>query len=297
MGFEKPYINRSNPINNPNERINITKTIYYGRVVSIDDPTDGGRIKVSVAELDNKIAKIVDIPWAYPLVPKFSHIYPKVGEYVRIFLEDIKYPQKGRLWIGSVISQPQKIGFDSKFTALSTTNTGHLAPEEAPSTFPDAKGVFPNKEDIAIVGRVNTDIILRINEVHIRAGKHENDDILKLNKKNPAQISLVYEAGDSNSEYKSNAIIMADKIGIISHTGKPKFKSADLTIEDRDNIFENGHPIARGDVLIEALKVIRNALINHIHGYSNLAADKTEVIKKLEELNLENILQENIVID
>jgi len=191
-GFDKPIIQTSTPYKKEGTHIPISRTIYYGEVVSIEDPTDGGRIKVKVPDLDNKTQNS-DLPWCYPLVPKFLHVYPQVGEMVRVFIEDVRYPEKSRFWIGSIISQPQKIGFDSIYTALSTTNMALTLPEKAPSTIPTADGVYPLKTDIAIIGKVNTDIILRINEVHIRAGKHENGDVLKLNTKNPATITMVYE--------------------------------------------------------------------------------------------------------
>lgn len=293
MAFDKPILQTSNP--NKTEHANIVRnrTIYYGEVISITDETDGGKIRVRIPELDNRTSD-EELPWSYPLIPKFFHIYPQVGEIVRIFIEDTKFPERSRFWMGSVISQPQKIGFDSKFTALSTTNLGLTSPEKAPSTYPDADGVYPLKTDIAIVGKVNTDVILRVNEIHIRAGKHENNEVLKLNTKNPASIDMVFEPLNED-EYYSNTLIMSDKIALISHSGNPQFKAARLTSEDRVRIFEEGHPIARADVLIEALEVIRVALINHIHGYSGLPADKTAVIKKLEELQFEQILQKNIV--
>lgn len=295
MAYDKPIIQTSNP--NKVEHANIVRnrTIYYGEVISIADETDGGRIKVRIPELDNRTSD-EDLPWSYPLLPKFFHIYPQVTEMVRIFIEDTKFPERSRFWMGSIISQPQKIGYDSKFSSLSTTNLGVTSPERAPSTYPDADGVFPLKTDVAIVGKVNTDVILRLNEVHIRAGKHENGDILKLNTKNPASIDMVFEpVGGNENEYYSNTVIMSDKIALITHNGNPQFKAARLTPEDRTRIFEEGHPIARADVLIEALEVIRVALINHIHGYSGLPADKTAVIKKLEELQFEQILQKNVV--
>jgi hypothetical protein len=294
MPFNKPILQKSNPYKPIGQTDIPTRTIYYGEVVSINDPTDGARIKVRIQGLDNNTAN-GDLPWAYPLMPKFFHIYPQVGEYVRVFLEDVKYPEKSRYWLGSVISQPHKIGFDSIYTALSTTNFATIAPEKAPTTYPDADGVFPIKTDVAIVGKVNTDVILRLNEVHIRAGKHENDNILKLNTKNPAEISLIYEQKKESEDYYSNTIIMSDKIAIISHSGDPKFKAARLDATDRERIFAEGHPIARADVLVEALNIIRNALIAHIHGYSNLPADKTAIIKDLENLNFEAILQRNVV--
>jgi hypothetical protein len=294
MAFDKPIIQKSNPYKPIGQIDTITRTIYYGEVTSIEDPTDGGRLKVRIGGLDNSTGND-DLPWCYPMLPKFFHIYPQVGEVVRIFIEDTKYPERSRYWMGSVISQPQKIGFDSLYTALSTTNLGLTVPEPAPSTYPDAEGIYPLKTDVAIVGKVNSDVILRINEVHIRAGKHENDDVLKLNVKNPAEIAMVFEQKGNGNDYYSNTIIMSDKIALISHSGNPQFKAARLESKDRIRIFEEGHPIARADVLVKALNIIRNALITHIHGYSNLPADKTAIIKDLESLNLEAILQKNVV--
>jgi hypothetical protein len=216
---------------------------------------------------------------------------------VRIFIEDIKYPTRSRFWMGSIISQPQNIAYDSIYTALSTTNMALTNPQPAVNTYPDAAGIYPLKEDVAIVGRVNTDIILRINEVHLRAGKHENDNVLKLNTKNPATISMIFEPMKSATDFYSNTIIQSDKIAILSHEGKPQFKSARLTPEDRVRIFEDGHPIVRGDVLVEALNIFKNALINHIHGYAKLPADKTDIINTLESINFDNMLQKNIVIN
>lgn len=293
MSFDKPIIQTSNPYKRDYD-YSTSRSIYYGEVMSVDDSTEGGRIQVKIPDLDNR-TDIADLPWCYPMLPKFFHIYPQVGEMVRVFIEDIRFPQRSRFWMGSVISQLQKIGFDSVYTALATTNIGLTNPEPALSTYPDAEGVFPLKTDVGLIGKVNTDVILRINEVHIRAGKHENDNILKLNTKNPAQISLVYETKDDSDEYYSNAVMMADKIAIISHSGNPQFKAAKLKPEDRKRIFEEGHPIARADVLAEALEIIRKAIIGHLHGYSGLPADKNSIIKDLESINFEAILQKNIV--
>jgi len=297
MGFDKPIVQTSNPNKKENTSIVRNRTIFYGEVIDISDDTDGGRIKVRIPELDNRTANN-DLPWSYPFMPKFFHIYPQVGEIVRVLIEDNKFTERSRFWMGSIISQPQKIGFDSKFTALSTTNLGLTRPEKAPSTYPDADGIYPTRDDVAIVGKVNTDVILRLNEVHLRAGKHENDDVLKLNTKNPASIDMVFEPNENDDGvFYSNTVIQADKIAIITHNGNPRFKVAKVTPEDRIRIFEEGHPLARADVLIEALEIIRVALIGHVHGYSGLDADKNSVIKKLEKLQFEQILQKDIVIN
>jgi len=294
--FDKPILQTSNPYKKEGTTIQVTRTIYYGEVISIDDLTDGGNIKVKIPDLDNKTGN-ADLPWCYPLMPRFFHIYPKIGEMVRVFIEDIKLPQRSRFWLGSIISQQQKINFDSIYTALSTTNMALTNPEPIVDTYPDAIGVYPLKEDIAIIGRVNTDVILKINEVHIRAGKHENDNVLKLNVKNPATISVIYEPQQTESNYYSNTVIMSDKIALISHSGNPQFKAARITSDDRAKIFNNSHPIARGDVLVDALNILRNVIINHVHPYSKLPADKDTIVIDLENVNFEAMLQNNIVVN
>lgn len=296
MPYDKPILQTSNPYKQADGFSFQSRNIYYAEVIDIDDPADGGRIKARIDRLDNGVEN-ENLAWSYPMLPKFFHIIPQVGEMVRVFIEDSRYPQRGRFWLGSLISQPQKIGLDTVYWAQSTTNMALTPPLPAPSTFPDAEGVFPTKDDVAIVGKVNTDVILRLNEVHIRAGKHENEEILKLNTKNPAQISLVYEQETETGTYFSSSMMQGDKIALISHTGNPQFKAARLTTTDRERIFAEGHPLGRGDVIVEAFNVIRNAIINHIHGYANLPADKNSIIKDLESLNFEAILQENIVIN
>jgi hypothetical protein len=296
MSFEKPIMQTSNPYRKEGGTADVTRTIYYGEVITIDDPTEGGRIKVKIPDLDNKTSN-AELPWCYPVVPKFFHVFPKVGEVVRILIEDIKYPQRSRYWEGPIISQPQKISFDTSYTALSTTNMGLTSPEPATSTYPDADGIYPLREDIAIVGRVNTDIILRINQVSLRAGKHENGNVLKLNVKNPATIDMIYEPIKNTAEYYSNVIIQGDKIAILSHNGDPQFKAVRLTPADRQRIFAEGHPLGRADLIVEAFKLFRDAIIQHIHPYSNMPVDKTAIIDSLNSINLDAILQKNIVIN
>lgn len=296
MGYNKPDI-QTTEVKRVGQRGSDIRNIYYGEVITIDDSTDGGRIRVKILGLDNKITNNEDLPYCYPMLPKFFHVYPQIGEVVRIFIEDITYPQRGRFWLGSVVSQPQKIGFDSIYTALSTTNMGLTTPEKAPTTYPDADGVFPTKSDIAIIGKDNTDIILRSGQVELRAGKHENDNILKLNTTNPASISLTFEQREDNETHYSNTIVTSDKIALISHDGIPKLKATKVSASDRARIFNEGHPIGRGDLIVEIFEIFRKAIISHIHPYSGVPVDKNAIISELEKIDFESILQRNIVIN
>jgi len=294
-GYDKKYIQQSNPYKKETNKENAVRNIYYGEVVSIDDPNEGGRIRVKIPDFDNKTGND-QLPFAYPMLPKFFWIIPQVGEVVRVFIEDTRYPQRGRHWMGSIISQPQKIGYDGYFTALSTSNVATINTESNPSSYPDAFGVFPDLKDVAILGRNNTDLILKDKQVLIRCGKHKIDNVLSLNKENPAFIQMDFIQNEKNVT-QSTIVTMADKIAFISHDGNPKFKSNSLTKDDITKIFDSAHPIGRGDLIVEAFEVFRNAMIQHIHGYSGLPADKNGIINQLEKIDFSKILQPNIRIN
>ena len=292
--YEKKYIQQANPFKREtNDQDNI-RNVYWGEVVSIEDLTEGGRIKVRIDNLDNQLSN-ENLAYCYPLIPKFFHIFPKTGEVVRIILEDTRYPQRSRLWIGSIFSQLQKLDFESKFTALSTTNHAMTAPEKSISNYPDAVGIYPDIEDIAILGRNNSDIILRERDIELRAGQHEFGNNLKLNTLNPASIKLSFD--EETGKTTSSNVVMADRIALISHDGIPKFKSNQLDASDRDRIFSEAHPLGRGDVIVDALEILRKAIIEHIHPYAVMPVDKSGVILDLEKIDFTQLLQKNIVIN
>ena len=294
--YNKKYIQQADVYKKEDNKQDRVKNVYWGEVISIEDETEGGRIKVRIDGLDNQI-KNTNLAECYPLMPKFFHIYPVKGEIVRIILEDVRYPQRGRYWIGSIISQLQKITFDNRFSALSTTNAAISQPQPAPSTFPDAEGVYPKIEDVAILGRKNTDIILRERDIEMRAGQHEFNNNLKLNKSNPASIRLSFDITTGLTETVSSNIHMADKIALISHDGIPKYKAAQLDATDRDKIFSEAHPLGRGDVIVDALEILRKAIIEHVHPYSGVPVDKSGIVIDLEKVDFTQLLQKNIVIN
>ena len=89
MPFDKPLLQTSDPYRREDTTTKVTRTIYYGEVISIDDDTDGGRIKARVIGLDTQLTND-NLPWCYPMLPRYFHVYPQVGEIVRVFLEAIK---------------------------------------------------------------------------------------------------------------------------------------------------------------------------------------------------------------
>jgi len=295
MAFEKKYVQTSNPYNKGDiNKQTPVHNMYYGEVISIDDVTDGGQIKVRINDFDGQTLDS-DLPDAYPIIPKFLHIYPQVGEVVRVFLEDIRYPQRGRQWVGSVISQPHKIGRDGFLTALSTTNVGLASPDRAPSTYPDAVGVFPDINSIGLTGRDNTEVMLNPKQILIRAGRHVDGNMLSLNKLNPATIQMDYIVSGTTTQ--SSIIHLANKIALISHEGNPKLPAINYDADTIAKVFNEAHPMVRGDLTVQIFEIIRDAIILHIHGYSNLPADKDDIITKLQKIDFTQILQNNIRIN
>lgn len=274
------------------------KRLYYGQVRSVEDKQDGGRIRVEVKPHDSGI-DVSNLEYASPILPKHFHHIPQVDEGVYILIPDENKPQSNRLYFGSVVSQLPFLSKDEKIHGGSTTDWKEREPDAPPSSFPDAEGIYPSVKDIGLLGRNNNDIIFYADEsgVEIRAGKHEVNDPYKLNKTNPASIKLTFEADSGGTNYYSSTVTTSDKIALIAHQGVPEFRKALLTPEDRERIFKEGHPIARGDVLVKALEIIRDAITEHIHnGAVNPATDYGKVTE-LNSIDFNAILQENIVVN
>jgi hypothetical protein len=276
------------------ENISSFKYLKYGEVISVTDEFGLGRIKVRVKGSqsvggDDGVSN-ADLPYATPMVPKFLSTYPKVGEAVWVFVLDRTKQQVDILFIGPIISQLDKLNRDSAITSLAGFSFGPVGPKVNVNTIPQLKGVFPDLEDISIQGRFNTDITQKTNEVIIRAGKFEN---VTPNDKNPfpfqfntktqAYIQIKNDVGlnKDSSEKGTITTIVANKINLITHKdGSPRFNvtGQDTLISDDEmsRILDEAHQLPFGDVLIEYLKLLKEALFAHVHnGNGNPATDLT----------------------
>jgi len=276
-----------------NQEIELTHNILTGVVVSNEDDNEMGRLKVRVRGIDDKY-NIPDseLPYCYPILSKIFHVIPKKNEIVKVLISDIERPYSLRYWIGPVISQPQFYQFENKITAESGTEYAISNPTIAPNKFKKSKGIYPSIDEVAILGRDNNDIILKDKEVTLRVGKHLVDDNLTLNTKNPAYLNLrINEQGN-----QTTGILIANKIGLITHNGKKKYNPI-LDEDEINRFFETAHPMLKGDLTVEVLKKIINALIFHIHGGAGLPPANTNPINDLLSINLDNIISENIKIN
>ncbi len=275
------------------------KVIDIGEVVSIDDPNYLGRIKVRIKGPRSRGGDdgILDenLPWAFPMIPKFFPSQPKEKEAVFIFTFSRDKQHTDRLYIGPIISQPQQLNFDPLYvTALAGFSFGMTTPQVSISTIPDLKGVFPNPEDISIQGRYNTDITQKNNEVVIRAGKF---NITKSSTNNPFPFSynsktqgyfqikndviIIPKSNTQPEERGTVANLVANKINLLTHKdGAPRFDltNPDSLISDDvlASILKDAHQLPFGDVLLEYLRLLKDALFYHVHnGNGNPATDLT----------------------
>jgi hypothetical protein len=280
------------------DNVSSFKYLKYGQVVTNIDNQNLGRIKVRIkgsptAGGDDGILD-GDLPYAFPMIPKHFASVPKIGEAVWIFVFDKKSQHADRIYIGPIISQPDKLTFDdAKFTAFRGFSFGATTPNVNVNTIPQLRGIFPDLEDISVQGRYNTDITQKNNEVVIRAGKFEvipvtsqNQYGFQFNSKTQAFIQIqndvVIERPSKNStETKKGTIttIVANKINLITHdNGSPRFnvtgQNTLISEEEMDRILNEAHQVPFGDVVLEYLILLKEALFSHVHnGNGNTPTD------------------------
>jgi hypothetical protein len=293
-----------------NEQKSASKTnFFFAKVENVNDPYDGYIIQARIKGTDDQITK-AQLPNAFPLHSKFFSSRPKVGETVLIFIPETDNMFENRMYMGPIISQPQRLKFDPHlYSSTSLLNTGYVSPSEAPSTLPDAKGVYPNKEDISIQGRGNNDIILKDKEILIRSGKfiEIERDIPKFNRDSIGYIQIKSDyIIDKEKDYKGTITnIVSSKINLLTHRdGSPNFSLSNpdtlITDDEMDKILKDAHPLPYGDLLVEFLIKFRDAFIDHVHPYhgktpENLAGKNS--ISEVLNYDFNKLLSKNIKIN
>ena len=277
--------------------------LKFGEVMSVDDPLGLNRIKVwikgSVAnggddELLGGTVGYENLPWCLPLMPKHVFITPKVGEMVLIFVFNKQKENADRLYIGPIISQLNKLDFDSaRTTALAGFTFGPTPPNVAIDRVPELDGVFPKPDEISIQGRYNTDITQKNNEIIIRAGKFVdrqyvteiNPYPIKFNFDTPAYIQLKNNVNlprisdtEIGDRVGSVTNIIANKINLITHGGSPNYNTTNqidlIAMDELEKILTTAHQLPFGDVLLDYLRLLKNAILLHVHnGNGNVATD------------------------
>lgn len=294
----------SKPGQNIHERSQGFSLMEIAKVEGTIDEFDGDRIKARIKGIDDHL-ETKELPLAFPLMPKFYNVKPKIGETVIIMKFQSENDFENRLYVGPIISQPQKLGKDNHlFSSQSLLDTGYSEPEQTPSNIPEARGVYPNPQDVAIQGRGNTDMIFKKNEVLIRSGKFVEGDRLSFNEKNPGYIQIRNNATvgqTENDEDRKGTVtnIVASKINLLTHeNGEPRFNLANrekmISDSELETILEDAHPIVFGDRLKEFFELLKTYIKNHVHPYHGMVPDETDTVKRIMNFNLDNLLSKNV---
>lgn len=287
----------------------VDSIIRFGKVVNNYDPLGAGRIKVRVSgdDLHNADSQLL---WVVPLLPKMIHIIPKIDETVIIINRDLGNEGSQRFYLGPIISQPQFMYEDIPMeNALKLMSGSMIGGDQNPLYKDNAMGTLPNDADIAFLGRKDSDIILKDNDVRIRCGVKKTNEKDKrdfvFNDITPAFIKLKHytEKDKPMGDYKSVATIVADKINLVGTNSRDPFKvdsRTDLMAEEEVARFvKEAHQLPFGDKLIEFLKIFITAFQSHTHPWvgAGMTPCKDFTYKALADYNLESILSTTVRIN
>lgn len=284
--------------------------LYMCRVLSVIDDSEGLRIKVRIPYLDDKNTPVSELPYVFPLLPKLLHVNPKNDEMVLVILQSIGDSQGNRFFVGPVISQPQKLDFDAyNYSAQSLLRGNQIAkPLPAPSLNPENNGTLPDRDDVALQGRGNADIVLKPSEMRLRCGFKQNsyadkNDCLKFNKVDLGYIQMKYKRmkDHKNNDFSSIINVVADRINLLSHDSKTYFNLTDpetlIKEEEIKHILENAHPLPYGDELINFLKQLIQVIRNHTHPFPMDPPCFKEQEEKILSTDLDEMLSKSIRIN
>lgn len=296
--------------------------VLLAKVISVDDEFDGGRIKARVIPDDARLSD-ENLPFAFPLLPKMLHVRPKVGESVFIICADDKNARSPRYYVGPLISQPQFMHQDYAEHSSSLLRGGMATESQAPSTSPTAIGAYPNNDDIAVIGRRNSEIILRETdektgtaEIDIRCGVRKDNTKMSIpaefNELHPAYIQVKYQPYGMGTEHIStngdSAInIVADNINLISPLSSspsiPPVKKTDndslIDNETYQKVLNECHQLPYGDELVKFLNAFKEAFNTHTHAW--VGAGQTPIpngaYTKMNDYPMGTLLSEHVRIN
>lgn len=169
-----------------------SQIFFQGVVYDTQDPLLLGRLRVVPLNKDyDAIIKSIENwnektdVWTskdplifLPLLPFFLNINPKVGELVNIFYQNKNFPYTNQYYITGPLSSPMLSTYEASESSRKMLGEGIRYKQNLTIKKPDgsywdenSKGVFPEPEDNGILGRGTADVIIKENEVLIRAGK------------------------------------------------------------------------------------------------------------------------------
>lgn len=249
--------------------------VRYGIVLQNVDPTGCDMISVRLSRIEGE-DKDIEIN-AFPLLPKMFYVKPKIGEGVFVLMSTLNDENSQKYYIGPVVSQVHRMYYEPYFQGGDSYQKGApKAPDVNPYILDDSNGAYPNSQDVAILGRKNCDILIKDDDIMMRAGARLSSDDTKyrviFNSKNPAYIKLKFHETPLDGDNMSTATIVADKINLISNRSySPNIETTepnDLVTDDSINkIIQDAYKLPYGEKLVDLLKRMIDIFCNHTHDF------------------------------
>ena len=174
---------------------------FQCKVLNTDDPMMLGRIR-GVRLIDNYddiLKSISDPPWNQekdiwtsrdpfvfnPLLPYFVYSIPKVDELIQVMFTNKDFQYQNQYYIQNTFSSPTATFKEFYYGGNKFTGTGMQIKNPKPLKNQDGsfaergihEGVFPQPGDNALLGRGSADLIVKQDEVLLRAGKFKGQSL------------------------------------------------------------------------------------------------------------------------
>lgn len=174
---------------------------FQVQILDNQDPLMLGRVRARllVDNYQDIIRGITDPPWNEekdkwtsrdpfifnPLMPYFIYQVPKVDEMAQVIYLNKDFKYQNQYYIQNTFSTPTSTKFEYYVGGNKFTGTGMQLRAPKPlknqdGTYTDQevhKGVFPEPGDNGLLGRGSADVVVKENEVLIRAGKFRGSSL------------------------------------------------------------------------------------------------------------------------
>lgn len=284
---------------------NYRQIMFMGRCVNSDDPYMLGRIRVYPEDqnIADRLASVYNFneekdawndndPFVFlPLLPYFIYQVPKVGELVSVIYTNPEFKTlKGQFYVQGPFSSPTAI-FNENYNSAKTFLDSGIRNRPYPAVKnkngeyynPKTIGVFPEPSDVAILGRNNTDIVLKDNEILIRAGKHNKFSKLEMPTANINRAFIQLTNYQTTEQYGQNEKLI-------------KFIDEDLNItkliEYEIYNAENTMSAFTGQIILYNIKpddVSGTTMASYVNSLSNL--EKFKSVQKIEQFTGKNLIE------
>jgi hypothetical protein len=289
------------------------KILYLARVDSVDDRSDMGRITATIVDFNDsngeeqpgKDRYDTSSKVAFPLIPHFFNIQPRVGELVYLFLENPKDQSSRRFYVGPIRSVKKRVSEkESTSSANKMFTIDSYQDNDTVNAILNDRRFGENNDNVFVRGKNDSEVSLRPREVMITAGYFQ-DGTYNKNEQTTCFIQLkdykevLRDNGEIERESFSQTNIVGSNINLISSNNSSK---KERSLDENGNIdpsnFESStnpdletygetakklHPLVFGDELVKLLKIMIRFCLNHKHTPQDKPYGTVEEINLLKE--------------